>query len=87
MNRLGCPYDNAMEESFVKILKIEEVEGRACRDLAHASDDIGGFIETVYNSQRLYSVLTCRSPEDFEQVQPEPWAAARRPMAPDATCP
>jgi transposase InsO family protein len=36
MSRVGCPYDNAMAESFMKTLKTEEVEGRAYRDLAHA---------------------------------------------------
>lgn len=87
MSRLGCPYDNAMAESFMKTLKTEEVEGRAYRDLDHARGDIGGFIERVYNRHRLHSALDYRSPEEFEQVQPEPWTAARRPMAPDATCP
>ncbi len=87
MSRLGCPYDNAMAESFMKTLKTEEVEGRAYRDLDHARGDIGGFIERVYNRHRLHSALAYRSPEEFEQVQPEPWTAARRPMAPDATCP
>ena len=27
MSRLGCPYDNAMAESFMKTLKTEQVEG------------------------------------------------------------
>ena len=49
--------------------------------------DIGGFIETVYNRQRLHSALAYRSPEEFEQDQPEPWTAAPRIMVPDATCP
>ncbi len=87
MSRLACPWDNAMAESFMKTLKTEEVEGLAYRDLDHARNDIGGFIETVYNRHRLHSALAYRSPEEFEQVQPEPWIAARRSMAPDATCP
>ena len=29
MSRVGCPYDNAMAESFMKTLKHEEVDGRA----------------------------------------------------------
>jgi transposase InsO family protein len=28
MSRVGCPYDNAMAESFMKTLKQEEVDGR-----------------------------------------------------------
>jgi putative transposase len=29
MSRVGCPYDNAMADSFIKTLKTEEVGGRA----------------------------------------------------------
>ncbi len=36
MSRAGCPYDNAMAESFMKTLKHEEVDAGAYRDLAHA---------------------------------------------------
>src|SRR6185503_19039171 len=36
MSRAGCPYDNAMAESFMKTLKHEEVDGRAYRNLATA---------------------------------------------------
>jgi putative transposase len=32
MSRLGCPWDNAMTESFMRTLKREEVDGRAYRD-------------------------------------------------------
>ena len=66
MSRAGCPYDNAMAESFMKTLKTEEVDARPYRDLAHAKADIGCFIETVYNRQRLHSALGYRSPEEFE---------------------
>ena len=34
MSRAGCPYDNAMAESFMKTLKHEEVDGSDYRDLA-----------------------------------------------------
>ena len=36
MSRPGCPYDNAMAESFMKTLKQEEVDGRTYRDLGQA---------------------------------------------------
>ena len=62
MSRVGCPYDNAMAESFMKTLKQEEVDGRAYRDLADAQAAIGTFIEEVYNRQRLHSALAYRSP-------------------------
>jgi transposase InsO family protein len=47
MSRTGCPYDNAMAESFMKTLKTEEVDATAYRDLADAKARIGQFIEAV----------------------------------------
>jgi len=79
MSRAGCPWDNAMAESFMKTLKQEEVNGTDYRDLPHARAAIGTFIETVYNRQRLHSALAYRSPEEYEQSAP--WAAAQQPMA------
>ncbi len=75
MSRLGCPYDNAMAESFMKTLKTEEVEGQAYRNITEARDNIGAFIEQVYNRQRLHSALDYRSPEEFEIDQPQAWLA------------
>ncbi|WP_366853254.1 IS3 family transposase [Phenylobacterium sp.] len=57
MSRAGCPYDNAMAESFMKTLKTEEVDASHYRDLAHATSAIGGFIDAVYNTERLHSAL------------------------------
>jgi putative transposase len=72
MSRAGCPWDNAMAESFMKTLKGEEIDGRRYRDLDDAKSSIGEFIETVYNQQRLHSALTYRSPIYFERmVQPK----------------
>jgi transposase InsO family protein len=66
MSRAGCPYDNAMAESFMKTLKLEEVDGSQYRDLDHAKSAIGAFIEQVYNRQRLHSALSYLSPTEFE---------------------
>jgi putative transposase len=81
MSRAGCPYDNAMAESFMKTLKAEEVDGTDYRDLDDASDRIGHFIQAVYNQQRLHSALGYLSPEEYEQanLSTTPWTAARRP--------
>ena len=66
MSGVGNPYDNAKAESFMATLKREQIDGRAYRDLPEAAADIGGFIDEVYNRQRLHSALGYRSPEQFE---------------------
>jgi len=66
MSRLANPYDNAKAESFMKTLKAEEVNGKAYATLDHARRDIGKFIETVYNAQRLHSALGYKPPVEFE---------------------
>jgi transposase InsO family protein len=79
MSRAGCPYDNAMAESFMKTLKHEEVDGGDYRDIDHVRSAIGKFIDDVYNRQRLHSALAYQSPMEFEANKP--LAAARQPMA------
>jgi putative transposase len=85
MSRAGCPWDNAMAESWMKTLKREEVDGRTYRDLAEAKASIGPFIETVYNRQRLHSALAYQAPEAYEANQPRvlglPHAASQAPVA------
>jgi putative transposase len=66
MSRVGCPYDNAMAESFMKTLKQEEVDGRKYRDLAEAGQAIEHFLEEVYNRQRLHSALAYNAPAEVE---------------------
>ncbi len=70
MSRPGCPWDNAMAESFMRTLKREEVDGRTYRDLEEARGLIATFLEEVYNRQRLHSALAYLAPEDYEASQP-----------------
>jgi transposase InsO family protein len=70
MSRVGCPWDNALAESFMKTLKAEEVDGSAYKNLDDAKSSIGEFIQTIYNQQRLHSALRYLSPEEFEASQP-----------------
>jgi len=88
MSRVGCPYDNAMAESFMKTLKQEEVDGTTYRDIAAARAAIGTFIEQVYNRQRLHSALAYRPPVEFEARSTLGGAAAQQPHpASNPTCP
>ena len=66
MSRVANPYDNAKAESFMKTLKAEEVNGKAYATLDHARRDIGRFIDTVYNNERLHSALGYKPPAEFE---------------------
>ena len=62
MSRVANPYDNAKAESFMKTLKAEEVNGKAYGTFDQARRDIGAFIETVYNTERLHSALGYKPP-------------------------
>lgn len=66
MSRPGNPWDNAWAESFMKTLKVEEVDGQHYRNFDHAASLIGSFIEEIYNQQRLHSALDYVSPMEFE---------------------
>ena len=68
MSRVGNPYDNAQAESFIKTLKQEEVDGRNYRDLSHARETIGIFVDHFYHRQRLHSTLDYSTPEEYDRA-------------------
>lgn len=76
-SKKGCPYDNAMIESFHGILKREEVNLRHYKDAKTAKLALFDFIEGWYNRTRLHGSLGNMTPQEAEekhghQAQPHP---------------
>ncbi len=63
-------------ESFIKILKREEIYANRYDDLDHLRANIAEFVEEYYNRQRLHSALGYRPPEEFERQSECPSSAA-----------
>jgi len=68
MAAVGNPYENAKAESFFRNLKMEEVYIKDYRDFEEAEENIGRFIEEVYNQKRLHSSLGYLPPVEFEAL-------------------
>ena len=71
MSRRGNCWDNAVAESFFRLLKKERVRKRIYKNREIARADLSNYIESFYNRMRRHSYLGGVSPEEFE-------AAARR---------
>jgi putative transposase len=50
----------------MKTLKAEEVNAKAYATIEDTRREIGDFIETVYNVERLHSALGYKPPVEFE---------------------
>ena len=68
MAAVGNPYENAKPESFFRNLKMEEVYLKDYRNFEEAHENIGEFIEEVYNRKRLHSSLGYLPPVEFEAL-------------------
>jgi transposase InsO family protein len=58
---------NAKAESFFKTLKKEEVYLSQYKNFEEALENIGAFLEDVYNVKRLHSSLGYLPPAEFEE--------------------
>lgn len=70
MGSVGDAYDNAMCESFFATLECERLDRRSFRTKAQAKMAIFTFIEGWYNPSWRHSALGCRSPADYERLNP-----------------
>jgi len=66
-SRKANPYDSAFAESFVKILKYNEVYLWSYETILDVIERVPHFIEEVYNKKRRHSALGYLSPEVFEK--------------------
>ena len=67
MSRRGNCYDNAVVESFFKILKKEAVKKQIFITREEAKSKLFAYIEMFYNSKRRHSYLGYISPLEFEK--------------------
>ena len=64
----GCPYDNAVAESFFKYLKKEETYRKTYSDLSDLHSSLFEYIDGFYNPKRPHSSNDFLSPDDFEST-------------------
>ena len=65
MSRTGCPYENAVIESFYRTLKLEEVRPNHYRSFLEAEVALDQYIR-LYNQKRMHSSLGYLSPDEYE---------------------
>ena len=66
MSRKGDPWDNAVAESFFRILKSELVDHTMWEGYADAHADLFEYLEVYYNRERIHSTLGYVTPAQFE---------------------
>lgn len=66
MATAGKAEENGYAERFMRTIKEEEVDLSEYRDFSDACQQIGRFIEDVYNRKRIHSSLGYLTPAEFE---------------------
>ena len=62
----GCPYDNAVAESFFKFLKLEETNRKTYSNIDDLKISLFEYIDGFYNPKRPHSANNFISPNNFE---------------------
>lgn len=71
MGSVSSPWDNAVTESLMGVIKAECVHARTFSGREEAALEIFEYIECFYNRIRIHSALGWLSPEEFERKQME----------------
>jgi transposase InsO family protein len=66
MSAQGEPRENGYAERLIRTIKEEEVDLSDYQDFTDASQQIGSFLEDVYNTKRIHSSLGYLTPVEFE---------------------
>lgn len=74
-SKKGCPYDNAVMESFYKTLKQELPLDKKFESRLEARQEIFKFIEMYYNTIRPHSSIGNLSPIEYERQNCQPLAS------------
>ena len=64
----GCPYDNAVAESFFKYLKKEELHRKTYSHFSDLQSSLFEYIDGFYNPKRPHSSNDFLAPDDFESA-------------------
>lgn len=67
MASVGVPEENGYAERLMRTIKEEEVALTEYQDLADARNQLGRFLDDVYNTKRIHSSLGYLTPAEFEQ--------------------
>ncbi len=67
MATVGEPRENGYAERLMRTIKEEEVNLSDYQDFADARDQIGRFLDDVYNVKRIHSALGYLTPLEYEQ--------------------
>jgi transposase InsO family protein len=83
MAAIGKAEENGYAERFMRTIKEEEVDLADYQNFADAQQQIGFFIEAVYNHKRIHSALNYLTPVEFELA----WRLAlTQPVQPSPLC-
>ena len=76
MGAISSPWDNAVTESLMGVIKSECVHARTFDSREQATLEIFEYIECFYNRVRIHSAIGWMSPADYEARMSEKAAEA-----------